>query len=178
MRRPPGHELGLPSRPTPTLRAARPVVTSEAGVVVSGPNLSDFDRAPAQSRQDQTLAQEVAARVAEGVRLGRHVHALCNGAGGRGEATSDRRGYRGDGGDGDSDSGSGGPGSLPQPRSPRRVHVVWNRKGERRYTGSEGSGAEPVTASPPPGPAGGGPSTGPLRYWLVQDQGGARGAPL
>lgn len=43
------------------------------------------------------------------------------------------------------------------PRSPRRVHVVWNRKTERRDTGSEGSGAERVTASPPPIPAGGGP---------------------
>lgn len=51
-------------------------ITSEARVVVSGTNLSDFDWAPAQSRQDQTLAQEVATRVAEGVRLSRHVRAL------------------------------------------------------------------------------------------------------
>lgn len=51
-------------------------ITSEAWVVVSGPNLSDFDWAPAQSRQDQTLAQEVAAHVAERVRLSRHVRAL------------------------------------------------------------------------------------------------------
>lgn len=42
-------------------------------------------------------------------------------------------------------------------RSPRRVHVVWNRKRERRDTGSEGSEAGPVTASPPTRPAGGGP---------------------
>ena len=42
-------------------------------------------------------------------------------------------------------------------RSPRRVHVVWNRKRERRDTGSEGSEAEPVTASPPTRPAGGSP---------------------
>lgn len=63
-------------------------------------------------------------------------------------------------------------------RSPRRVHVVWNRKRERRDTGSEGSEAEPVTASPPTRPAGGSPRTGPCRYWPEENQGGARAAPL
>lgn len=47
--------------------------------------------------------------------------------------------------------------ALVPSRSPRRVHVVWNRKRERRDTGSEGSEAEPVTASPPTRPAGGRP---------------------
>lgn len=55
------------------------------------------------------MAQEVAARVAEGVRLGRHVRALRKGAGGRGAATSDGRGGRDPGGD----SGGGDPGSFP-----------------------------------------------------------------
>lgn len=71
---------GFP-RPAPTPRRSLPQLTSEARVVVSGPNLSDFDWAPAQGRQDQTLAQEVAPRVAERVRLGSHVRALCRGTG-------------------------------------------------------------------------------------------------
>lgn len=40
------------------------------------------------------------------------------------------------------------PGFLPAASQSRRVHVVWNRKMEKRDTGSEGSGAEPVTAYP------------------------------
>lgn len=145
--------------------------TSEARVVVSGPNLSDFDGAPTQGGQDQSLAQEVAARVAEGVRLGRHVRALRKGAGGRGAATSDGRGGRDPGGGGD--GGGGHPGSVSSPRSPRRVHVVWNRKTERRDTGSEGRGAESVTVSPPPRPTGGGSRAGSRGCWSALDQGGA-----
>lgn len=173
-RRPLGISAVSPRPPRPP-RALPARVTSEARVVVSGANLSDFDWAPAQSGQDQTLAQEVAARVAEGVRLGRHVRALHKGTGGRGAVTSDWRGGRKPGGGGGGDGGD--QGSLPQPRSPRRVHVVWNRKTERRDTGSEGSGAEPVTASPPPRPARGGPHTGPRCYWSVRAQGGALHAP-
>lgn len=66
----------------------------------------------------------------------------------RGAATSDGREGHDPGGGGDRNGSNHG--SLPQPRSPRRVHVVWNRKTGKRDTGSEGSGAEPVTASPPP----------------------------
>lgn len=40
------------------------------------------------------------------------------------------------------------PGFLPAASQSLRVHVVWNRKTEKRDTGSEGSGAEPVTAYP------------------------------
>lgn len=104
-------------------------ITSKARVVVPGPNPPDLDRAPAQGGQDQPLAQEVAPRVAEGVRLGRHVRAVRGGPGGSWERDRDHGG-------------------------PRRVHVVWNRKTERLDTGSEGSGAELATACPPPRLAG------------------------
>lgn len=102
----------------------------------------------------------------------------------RDAATSDGRGGHDPGGGGDSCGGDRG--SLPQPRSPRRVHVVWNRKTRKRDTGSEGSGAEPVIASPPPTalpsclPArrgGGRPRSGPRCYWSSQNQGGAHAKP-
>lgn len=64
----------LPGAPRPPSGAApRARFTSQARAVVSGPDLSDFHRAPAQGGQDQALAQEVAARVAERVRRARHV---------------------------------------------------------------------------------------------------------
>lgn len=75
-RRPSGHQHGLLLNTCVHPACCPSRITSEAWIVVSGPNLSDFDGAPAQSRQDQTLAQEVAARVAERVRLSRHVRAL------------------------------------------------------------------------------------------------------
>lgn len=205
-RRPPRHQRGLPGAPALTRPGTHPPrcqspITSEARVVVSGPDLSDFDRAPAQSRQNQTLAQEVAARVAEGVCLSRHVRALrkawAPGCGYFRQA----RGRNPDGGGGDS-GGGGDRGSLPRTRSPPRVHVVWNRKTEKPDTGSEGSGAEPVTASPPPRRAKGGPvpghaaigprtvrassrrasiglpwswaGPGPRRHWPSLERGGAR----
>lgn len=92
-RQPPGQQFRLPSVPTTTPHAAHrpPRVTSKARVVVSGPNLSDFDRPSAQGGQDETLAQEVAAREAEGVCLGRHVRALRKGAGHQDAATSNGR---------------------------------------------------------------------------------------
>lgn len=69
------------SLPPHTTTHAPSQVTSEARVVVPGPNPADLDRAPAQGGQDQPLAQEVAPRVAEGVRLGRHVRAVRGGPG-------------------------------------------------------------------------------------------------
>lgn len=72
----PGCDPGHPPPPR-----APSQVTSEARVVVSGPNPADLDRAPAQGGQDQPLAQEVTPRVAEGVCLGRHVRTVRRGRG-------------------------------------------------------------------------------------------------
>lgn len=150
-RQPPGQQFRLPSAPT-TPRAAHspPRVTSKARVVVSGPNLSDFDRPSAQGGQDETLAQEVAARVAEGVRLGRHVRALRKGAGHRDTATSNGRKGRDPSSGGDS---GGGPPKFPPsaPQPPARPRGLEQEDGETRHRvrGERGGAGGHLPASAP-----------------------------
>lgn len=156
--------------------------------MVSGPNPSDFDGAPAQGGQDQPLAQEVAARVAEGVRLGRHVRALRQGAGGRGAATLDGRGDRDPGGGGD--GGGGDPGARPEPAAPgastwfgtgRQRDETPGQRGEGRSRGPSPRLPTRPGEAPAPGLAAIGPRrirAVPVRrcHWPALELGGARAA--